>query len=85
MKNSLNESTKVQNPRHMCGIASDGVMTNCTMILKCNFQNDAQLHALLNHNLNLLPSHLSAQTIMLKEQRQLPGQLGFFSLLGALW
>ena len=25
-----NESTKVQNPRRMCSMASDGVMTNCT-------------------------------------------------------
>ena len=25
-----NESTKVQNPWRMCGVASDDIMTNCT-------------------------------------------------------
>ena len=28
--NNNNESTKVQNPRRMCSMVSDGVMTNCT-------------------------------------------------------
>ena len=32
--NIKNESTKVQNPRGMCGLESDGIMTNC-------FPNDA--------------------------------------------
>ena len=34
----LYESTKVQNPKRMCGLASDGITTNCTVmiILKCN-------------------------------------------------
>ena len=31
-----NESTKVQNPRRMYGLASDGVMTMQMMIPKCN-------------------------------------------------
>ena len=35
--NMENESTKVQNYRHVGGMASDGVMINCTMILKCNY------------------------------------------------
>ena len=32
--NSLNESTKVQNTRHKCGLASDDIMS--MMSLKCN-------------------------------------------------
>ena len=31
-----NESTKVQNPRRMYGLASDGAMTMQMMIPKCN-------------------------------------------------
>ena len=63
----LNGSTEVQNPRHMCSLASDGIMKiiSFEVQLYSNCQNDAQLHALLSHKLILLPSHLSAQTILL--------------------
>ena len=40
------------------------MILNCNCIKYC--QKDAQLHALLSHKLILLPSHLSALTIMLK-------------------
>ena len=29
--NFMNESTKVRNPRHMCGLASDGITTYFTL------------------------------------------------------
>ena len=63
--NATNESTKVQNPRQMCGLASDGIMTNCTVQLYY-YQTMLTTCTLLNHKLILLPSHLGAQIITLR-------------------